>query len=296
MKISLKIFLFWFTLISSSLVPYALAAPPNKGPPNKAAGGAKAGGGPGGAAKAAGGAGAGGGAAAAGGDAAGGGTKAGAGAAAGGAAAAAATATTKAAKGGSKKDESKKGGDSSAVPCKDYKFSKNKNFKSCEDLELLKSYLHWNYDSKSNKLDVAFRQAGVSSDKWVSWAINPDGTGMKGAQALVAYKDGQGVVKAYTSPIKSYGTKLEQGSLSFSATQVSAELVNDEMIIYATLSLPKKLKTINHLWQQGPMKGKDPGAHPTSGDNVKTTASLDLQTGKSTKGNDKNAKLKKVST
>ncbi|KAL6227420.1 hypothetical protein ACLB2K_001378 [Fragaria x ananassa] len=91
-------------------------------------------------------------------------------------------------------------------------------------------------------------------------ACNPSSKGMVGSQALVAFQRTDGIMAVYSSPIKSYGTRLEQGNLTFRLEQgnltfpvytLSAVQENKEITIFAILGLPNNVTTVNHLWQQG---------------------------------------------
>ncbi|KAL6968426.1 hypothetical protein U1Q18_034229 [Sarracenia purpurea var. burkii] len=84
------------------------------------------------------------------------------------------------------------------------KFSNNKLYDHCSDLSQLSSYLHWTYDSAASSLSVAFITTPAKSDGWISWAINPAGTGMVGAQAPIAFKDSKGAMTVKTYNISSY--------------------------------------------------------------------------------------------
>ncbi|KAJ6332360.1 hypothetical protein OIU76_010694 [Salix suchowensis] len=170
---------------------------------------------------------------------------------------------------------------STAQSCKSYAFSSNKIFRACNDLPVLNSYLHWNYDSSSNKLQIAYRHAGITSSKWVAWAINPTSTSMAGSQALVAYQQNDGTMRAYTSPISSYQTSMQEGELSFDVSDLSATLANNELILFATISLSNTSTTVNQVWQDGPLSGNAPQIHLTSGSNVQSMGTLNLLSGES---------------
>lgn len=118
---------------------------------------------------------------------------------------------------------------------------------------------------------------------WVAWAINLDSTGMVGSQALVAYRNPDGTIKAYTSSVDSYQTALSESNLSFPVSDLSATYSNSEMIIYATLELPNNSTTVNQVWQHGPLSAttNTPGVHAFSGPNVQSMGTLDLLSGRS---------------
>lgn len=192
-----------------------------------------------------------------------------------------------------------------SVPCAKFKFGVTSSapvngYKKCIDLPVLSSALHYSYDPSVETLEIAYRHPGMgpsSSSKWVAWAINPTAKGMVGAQCLVAYsRPNDGSITAYTSPITSYGTTLEKGELSFNVTGLKAELINDEIIIYATIKVPNNGTTLNQLWQEGPLaKGETVEQHLLSGPNVRTMASLNLLSGALAPGRDLVSSLRNVS-
>ncbi|KAM7271292.1 hypothetical protein ACFE04_030506 [Oxalis oulophora] len=165
-----------------------------------------------------------------------------------------------------------------AQNCSHYTFSGNKMFTSCNDL-VSNSFIHYNHDSSSGTLQIAYRHTGITPEKWVAWAINPTSKGMVGSQALVAYQNYNGTMIAYTAPITQYKTGLLPGNLSFHVSDLSAELVNDEMIIFATLGLNTSVTTLNQVWQDGPVVEDSPQMHALSGYNVKSMGTLNLLSG-----------------
>ncbi|KAK4743431.1 hypothetical protein SAY87_001432 [Trapa incisa] len=167
----------------------------------------------------------------------------------------------------------------SSQSCSSYKFSSNNVYKSCVDLPVLSSFLHWNFNQSTATADIAFRVTGTSSSRWISWAINPSSTGMVGCQALVAYVGSTGSVHAYTSPINSYRTSMPEGSLSFGVPSISGAFQNGEMTIFAKLQLAAGTTTVNQVWQEGPMNGANPGTHSTSGANMRSMETLSFATG-----------------
>ena len=69
----------------------------------------------------------------------------------------------------------------------------------------------------------------------------------------------------YTSPVTTYKTQLQPGSLSFPVFDLSAVQENNDMIIFATIQLPGNATVANHVWQEGPVYGIVPGIHALSG-------------------------------
>ncbi|KAK8517237.1 hypothetical protein V6N13_092520 [Hibiscus sabdariffa] len=166
-----------------------------------------------------------------------------------------------------------------AQTCAKHAFSNNRVFKSCSDLPVLNSFLHYNYDSVSGKLQIAYRHTGTTPSTWVAWAINPTSKGMVGSQALVAYRMSDGSMRAYTSPIVQYRTQLREGELSFDVSDLSAMYENNEIIIFATLDISRNGTTLNHVWQEGAISGNVPQMHGTSAANIQSMGTLNLISG-----------------
>lgn len=181
--------------------------------------------------------------------------------------------------------------------CNKYSFSDNREYSSCIDLPVLNSFIHYNYESSSGKLEVAFRKTGMDSSGWIAWAINPAATGMVGSQALVAYQQADGKMKAYTSPVTEYKTSLEEGKLSFEVSDLEAKLEKNEMTIFATMAVGKGNTTVNQVWQEGPVSDGVPQMHSTSGGNVQSMGKLNLLSGtaSSSGGGDSKTKQRNVS-
>ncbi|KAI3740897.1 hypothetical protein L2E82_31372 [Cichorium intybus] len=168
-----------------------------------------------------------------------------------------------------------------AQTCSTYAFASNKIFSACNDLPVLNSFLHYTYNPSSRTLKIAYRHTNVGSSRWVAWAINPTSQGMVGSQALVAFQQSDGKMRAYTAPVTGYSTQLQEGDLSFPVSDLSATYSNNEMIIFATLGLQNASTNLNQLWQDGQLSGSAPMAHSTSGDNVKSMATLNVLSGQS---------------
>ncbi|XP_058080299.1 cytochrome b561 and DOMON domain-containing protein At5g47530 [Magnolia sinica] len=161
-----------------------------------------------------------------------------------------------------------------------YTFS-NRIFQSCSALPVLNANLHWTYTASNNSIQIAYR-ATQSTGRWIAWAINPTSTRMQGSQALVAFQHSNGTMVAYTTPINTMSPTMLPGPLSFPVTSIAAEHVGGQMIIYATVTLPSNSLTINQVWQEGPVSSDVPQIHPTSGNNVRSMGTLNLQSGGTT--------------
>lgn len=171
-----------------------------------------------------------------------------------------------------------------AQNCSDHVFSNGARFAVCNRLPVLDSFLHWTYHRENHTADIAYRHSNVTASNWVAWALNIGGSGMRGAQCLVAIPNSNGSVRAYTTPISGYGTQLQQGDLSFRVSNLSAVFSNRETTIFATLFLPANRTQFNTVWQDGTVSGGTPSIHSTSGDNVKSTGTVDFATGQSAGG------------
>lgn len=173
---------------------------------------------------------------------------------------------------------------SSAQDCSSYSFTNNAIFATCVTLPALNSNLHWNYHQTNGTVDIAYRHTGVPTSQWVAWALNVNGNGMVGAQALVGLVSSNGSVQAYTSSVDGYGTGLQPSSLSFNVPVIRAERVNGDVVIYATLVLPAGRTNFNQVWQMGPVSNGAPGAHPLGSENRNSVGTVDFVTGQAGAG------------
>ncbi|XP_023554487.1 cytochrome b561 and DOMON domain-containing protein At5g35735-like isoform X2 [Cucurbita pepo subsp. pepo] len=171
----------------------------------------------------------------------------------------------------------------SAQSCRSYNgFANNQVFAACVDHPVLNSVLHWTYIESNNTLRIAFRRPSTTANQWIAWGINPQGLAMFGTQALVAHQNSTGGTHAYTSSLNPPGPTLQQSDLRYGVSELSATHVNDEMTLFATITLPAGMTTINQVWQEGPMAGGAPSAHALTNDNRASRNTLDLLTGSST--------------
>lgn len=172
-------------------------------------------------------------------------------------------------------------GASKAQNCSTYTFSNGRAFSNCNNLPVLNSFIHWNYHQSNHSIDIAYRHTQISSSNWVAWALNPNASGMLGAQALVAFVGTDGLVRAYTAPVTSFVTTLPEGDLSFEVPTKTAEFVeNNQIVIYATISLPPGGTSFNQVWQHGNLSSAGaPQRHDTSGDHMRSSGTIDFATG-----------------
>ncbi|KAI3772839.1 hypothetical protein L6452_04033 [Arctium lappa] len=172
------------------------------------------------------------------------------------------------------------------LTCTSQKFTNNKLYNHCNDLPHLNSYLHWSLNPSKTTLSVAFLAPPATAAGWISWAINPTGDGMAGAQALVAFKASNGSMVVKTFNISSYSSIVE-GRLAFDVKDKRAEFSGGLMRIFATVELPEKGMTmVNHVWQVGGSVSESgfPAKHGFQPGNLAAKGRLDLLSGQSTGG------------
>ncbi|XP_004292341.1 PREDICTED: auxin-induced in root cultures protein 12 [Fragaria vesca subsp. vesca] len=145
-----------------------------------------------------------------------------------------------------------------ATACPSTKFKNNKVFANCTVLSALDSHLYYSYNASNSSLAVAFVAAPSKPGGWIAWAINPTGTKMSGAQAIVAYTKEDGIPAIKTLNITSYNI-LTPGKLAFDFWDTSAELASGTLTIFATVKVPEKAETVNQVWQVGPGINKTTG-------------------------------------
>ncbi|KAH7576418.1 hypothetical protein JRO89_XS01G0059400 [Xanthoceras sorbifolium] len=166
-----------------------------------------------------------------------------------------------------------------SLTCTSQKFTSNNLYSHCLDLPTLSSFLHYTYDSSNRSLSVAFVATPSNSNGWVAWAINPTGTGMAGAQSLVAYKDSNGAMTVKTYNISSYSSVV-QSKLSFEVWDTSADESGGFMRIYGKIKVPEDLAKagkINQIWQVGPSVANGMlTKHEFSAPNLGAKGTLDL--------------------
>ncbi|OIW07608.1 hypothetical protein TanjilG_29981 [Lupinus angustifolius] len=122
-------------------------------------------------------------------------------------------------------------------------------YSNCIDLPYLTSFLHYTHNPSNSSLSIAFIASPPSPSGWVSWGLNPTGTGMVGTQAIAAYtQDGKITIK--TLDIQSYKV-LVPGKLSYEVWNLSAEQSDGVIRIFATLKV-KEVNEVNQVWQVGP--------------------------------------------
>ncbi|KAL6570475.1 hypothetical protein OROGR_000025 [Orobanche gracilis] len=166
--------------------------------------------------------------------------------------------------------------------CSQYRFPNNNIYSACNTLPVLDSFLHWNYHQSNHTVDIAYRHTGVTASNWVAWSLNLAGTGMIGAQCLVAFVNSSGTPRSYTTPITGYGTTMQEGNLSFRVPSMAAEFESNQMIIYATIELSQGTTSFNQVWQHGDVSAGVLQMHPTTSEHLRSYGTVDFATGRTT--------------
>ncbi|KAJ9176645.1 hypothetical protein P3X46_011931 [Hevea brasiliensis] len=172
-----------------------------------------------------------------------------------------------------------------SLNCTSQKFT-NRLYDNCTDLSTLNSYLHYTYNASNSSLSIAFKAPPSKSDGWVGWAINLNGTGMAGAQALVAMKnDSVVVVKKFS--IASYSDIKETSKLAVETWDLSADSDSSgNFVIFASVKIPESLAKVNQIWQVGPsVKDGFPAKHEFAQGNLQAKGTLELVASQSSGGN-----------
>ncbi|KAK9944628.1 hypothetical protein M0R45_010188 [Rubus argutus] len=163
-----------------------------------------------------------------------------------------------------------------SLTCSSQSFTNNKLYTQCADLPSLSSYLHWTYDSANSSLSVAFIAPPAQSDGWIAWAINPTGTGMAGAQTLLAYKNSGGAMAVKTFNISSYSAQsIVEEKLAFEVWDTAAESSDGVFRLFAKVKV--NTGQVNHVWQVGPSVSDGfPAKHAFDGPNLQAKGTLTL--------------------
>ncbi|XP_074583354.1 cytochrome b561 and DOMON domain-containing protein At3g25290-like [Curcuma longa] len=160
-------------------------------------------------------------------------------------------------------------------------FSGNELYSSCNSLPYLGASLHWTYHPSNATADVAFR-APQTADGWVAWAINPNASGMLGAQSFLAFPASNGAVTLFTTAFSTYALQpsdVKDENLTFAVYDKRAEYGGGYYTIYATLALPSNSTRVNTVWQASTqIQDGVPYGH-AAGDNELSKTSLDLLSG-----------------
>ncbi|CAI9294859.1 unnamed protein product [Lactuca saligna] len=160
--------------------------------------------------------------------------------------------------------------------CSEYKFTSRRIYSSCRDLPHLSAELHWTYNSSTGIARIAYR-ARQGPRGWVAWAVNPNQIGMVGSEAIVAFHNGNGSMRVYTTMINSYSPSMVPGNLSFQVSGLSAESSVNEIAIFADVGPFEGGSVVNQVWQSGNLVLNGvPQMHAVSQQNLQSTGEIDF--------------------
>ena len=166
--------------------------------------------------------------------------------------------------------------------CASEDFPSERSYVTCEDLPYLGASLHWTYDASGPSLSLAFVAAPAAPGGWVAWGINPTGSGMVGAQALVALAGGaansSAPVAVRTYNITGYSPLGDASTpIAFPAIGLAADVGGGGKVqLFATL----QKKVVNHVWQVGSSVTRGaPDMHAMGADNLASKGKLVLSDG-----------------
>ncbi|KAJ0972463.1 hypothetical protein J5N97_020422 [Dioscorea zingiberensis] len=163
-----------------------------------------------------------------------------------------------------------------AASCSSASFSKNRTYASCEALPHLSAAIHWTFDPANSSISLAFTAPPAASAGWIAWAINPNGVGMIGSQALIAFRHSDGALKVDTFNITSYAS-IKPSPIDFPSWDLEAEASSGAMVLFAKVKLPKGKTEINQVWQVGAsVTNGVPDKHEMSPENLAATGMLNL--------------------
>uniref|UniRef100_F6HHL0 Cytochrome b561 and DOMON domain-containing protein n=1 Tax=Vitis vinifera TaxID=29760 RepID=F6HHL0_VITVI len=169
-----------------------------------------------------------------------------------------------------------------------------KTFEKCMTLPTQQASIAWTFHPHNATLDLVFFGSFISPTGWVGWGINPTSAEMTGTHALIAYPDPNTgllvvlpyvldpTVKLQRSPLLS--RPLDLHLLSSSAIMYGGRMAtvhNGAAIqIYATLKLVPNRTKIHHVWNRGLyVQGYSPTIHPTTINDLLSTATIDILSG-----------------
>lgn len=175
-----------------------------------------------------------------------------------------------------------------------------KTFEKCMTLPTQDASIAWTFHAHNSTLDLAFFGTFISPSGWVGWGINPTSAEMTGTRALIAFPDpnsGQLVLLPYIldPTVKLQKNPLLSRPLDVHLLSSSAILYGGRMAtvhngatiqIYATLKLVPNKTKIHHVWNRGLyVQGYSPTIHPTTNNDLSSTATVDVLSGIAAKGN-----------
>lgn len=161
--------------------------------------------------------------------------------------------------------------------------SSNRLFSSCQSLKQLSANFAWSYNPEKGNMKMAFTAKPAASGGWVSWGINPAGTGMVGTRSLIAFKHSNGSMVVTTYNITTKAGPPKPSAIDYKVEDMVAESTSGQITIYATWTLMNNKTSISHVWQTGPgVTGLIPKTHAFNADNLGSSGTIDVSSGVTT--------------
>uniref|UniRef100_A0A5B6YST1 Cytochrome b561 and DOMON domain-containing protein n=1 Tax=Davidia involucrata TaxID=16924 RepID=A0A5B6YST1_DAVIN len=167
-----------------------------------------------------------------------------------------------------------------------------RNIRHCKKLNTLGVEFGWsNHNESSIDIFIGARLDSESEVGWLAWGVNPhDRPEMVGTKALIGIKQSNGSLILNTYNIVSntkLGCQLFPSKIDVEVQNARFEYLNQIQYytIFATLVLPSVYNTsrLNHVWQVGYAAiDTEPKMHPTTLQNVDSSETIDLHSGRST--------------
>ncbi|KAF3327747.1 Auxin-induced in root cultures protein 12 [Carex littledalei] len=160
--------------------------------------------------------------------------------------------------------------------CSSYKFTNNKTYTKCTDLDQFRASLHWTYNADGT-LSIAYIAPPASPTGWVAWGINPTAESMIGTQALIAFRESNGSMAVKTYNISSY-TSVQESPISYETSDLSSVFGSDgNIVLFATLKIGKSVEILNQVYQVGSsVTNGAPDKHALKPANLASKAELAL--------------------
>jgi hypothetical protein len=182
-----------------------------------------------------------------------------------------------------------------SADCSDAFYSKAKeiNITKCKELTTLGAEFGWDYTKGLNETRVHIILGARLQDEmgWLAWGVNPGKRPqMVGTRAVIGIRQQNAslVIKTYniTRDTKLGCQLLPSDNIDLEVSNATIEYTHETsyLVIHATLILPGEkynISNLNHVWQVGNCaEDVRPKMHPTALQNVDSTETIDLTTGR----------------
>ncbi|EEF32920.1 cytochrome b561 and DOMON domain-containing protein At4g12980 [Ricinus communis] len=175
--------------------------------------------------------------------------------------------------------------------------TQKKNLTNCKKLTTLGAEFGWSINKNNDhQIEIIFAARLYADYGWLAWGVNPEKMPqMVGTRAVVGirHENGSSIIETYniTSDTK-LGCKLTPTSFNVEAQNevifrnIAMEYLDDldYYSIQASVVLPSAaydVSKLNHVWQVGyDLAGTNPKNHPRALQNVDSTETLNLMTGR----------------